>query len=81
MHDLKKILALEYAYAVKIRMYELFLTLNKMITKIFCFSKISNNLGIRSESSHLPRLIQIVELFEISKNDLGRVLLIDVNIN
>ena len=45
--------ALEYAYALKIRLYRSFLTLNKIIIKIFCFSKISNSLRIRSESSQI----------------------------
>ena len=42
----------ERAYALKIRMKGPFLTLNKMIIKFYQFSKFSDNLGIRSESSH-----------------------------
>ena len=44
--------ALEHAYALKILLRASFLTLNKIIIKLFNFSKIFNNLGIWSESSH-----------------------------
>ena len=44
--------ALEHAYAPKNRLYASFLTLYKMTIQFFQFSKFSNNLGIRSESSH-----------------------------
>ena len=48
--------ALEHAYAPKNRLYASFLTLNKMIIKFFQFSKFSNNLGIRSESSQCRKI-------------------------
>ena len=41
--------ALEYAYALRIRLWGPFLMVNKIIKKFFKISKISNNLGIKSE--------------------------------
>jgi len=44
--------ALENAYAPKIHLQASFLMLNKMAEKFFNISKISNNLGIKSEFCH-----------------------------
>jgi len=55
------ITALEDAFALKISFESSFLTLNKMVIQIFSFSKIFNNLGIRSESRHFfPRLLPVI---------------------
>ena len=53
--------ALEYAYALKIRLWWPFLMVNKIIKKFFKISKISNNLGIKSEFCHFSLALTLKE--------------------
>ena len=55
--------ALEHNYAQQNRLYASFLTLNKMTIQFFQFSKFSNNLGIRSESSFIHVILTWRETF------------------